>query len=238
MTPKQLRFADAILEGCNPSEAYRLAYDTRNCTAVTIKSRAWDEQQVPEVAAYIAEKRAAAARNLNMTVEQVLSEWVTIASADPQELVRTRVRACRHCHGIGHAYQWRNEQEWAEAVAKVLAWKPAKGQTAEDAPPIPSSEGGFGFSVQLAPVPDCSKCDGDGEVDHLIADTRSLSPSARKLFAGVKVTKDGLQVLMRDQDKALDNIAKALGMLVEKRELTGKNGGPVVMQVTREDENL
>lgn len=238
MTPKQLRFADAILAGSNPSEAYRLAYDTRNCSSVTVKCRAWDEQQVPEVAAYIAEKRAAAATALGMTVEQVLNEWVTIASADPQELVRTRVRACRHCHGIGHAYQWRSEQEWAEAVAKALAWKPKKRQTAEDAPPIPSNEGGFGYSVELGPVPDCPQCDGDGEVDHLIADTRSLSPAARKLFAGVKVTKDGMQVLMRDQDAALQNVAKYLGMLVEKRELTGKNGGPVVMQVTRDDENL
>jgi hypothetical protein len=34
---------------------------------------------------------------------------------------------------------------------------------------------------------------------------------------------------MRDQDGARDNIAKYLGMLIDKRELSGPNGTPIAI---------
>lgn len=61
------------------------------------------------------------------------------------------------------------------------------------------------------PNPDCLHCQGDGIPRPWFADTRHLSPAARRLFSGVKTTKDGIQVLMRDQDGALDKLAKVFG---------------------------
>jgi hypothetical protein len=61
-----------------------------------------------------------------------------------------------------------------------------------------------------------------------VEETRKLKGSARRLYGGLKQDKDGrIQVLMRDQDAALNNIAKYLGMVVDKRELSGPNGQPV-----------
>jgi phage terminase small subunit len=47
--------------------------------------------------------------------------------------------------------------------------------------------------------PDCVKCHGEGRGSVFVHDTRKLKGSARKLYAGVQLGKDGIKVLMRDQ---------------------------------------
>lgn len=142
--------------------------------------------------------------------EDVLREWVTIATANPGELVRYRVRACRYCHGNDHDYQWINYREWEKAAEVALEQKPRPG---EEPAPIPSNVGGYGYSTDLKPVPGCFRCLGNGITDVLVPDTTQLTPAAAKLYAGVKQTKDGFEVKMRDQDGALEKIARHLGML-------------------------
>lgn len=148
--------------------------------------------------------------------KRVLQMWVDIASADPGELVELRHLNCRHCWGIGHAYQW-NAREYADAAAKAM--------TDGKLPPL--MEGGDGWRKTRDPNPDCPECCGEGVEDVKFKDTRHLKGKARLLYAGVKTTKNGVEILMRDQDAALANIAKALGMFVERREHSGPNGGPI-----------
>lgn len=64
--------------------------------------------------------------------------------------------------------------------------------------------------------PDCKECHGDGYGRVFVKDTRDLSPEALALYAGVKVTKDGIEVKMHDQQAALVNYGKGIGMFVEK----------------------
>lgn len=49
-----------------------------------------------------------------------------------------------------------------------------------------------------------------------ITATDDMTPAQRKLFAGAVQTKEGIKVMLRDQDGALANIAKALGMFTEQ----------------------
>jgi phage terminase small subunit len=77
------------------------------------------------------------------------------------------------------------------------------------------------------PHPECPECGGHGIETPLIADTRKLKPSGRRLYAGVQKTKDGLKVIMRDQDAALSNLSSYLGMKVERREISGPGGKPL-----------
>jgi phage terminase small subunit len=70
--------------------------------------------------------------------------------------------------------------------------------------------------------PNCPECHGDGVGHNVAADTRTLSPQARMLYAGVKQTKDGLEIKMHDQQKALENAARHLGMFTEKLTIGGK----------------
>jgi phage terminase small subunit len=77
------------------------------------------------------------------------------------------------------------------------------------------------------PNPQCMTCFGDGVGKVIAKDTRNLSSAALCLYAGVKLTKQGLEVQMHDQRAALVDVARHLGMFVEKKELSGPNGGPI-----------
>jgi phage terminase small subunit len=74
---------------------------------------------------------------------------------------------------------------------------------------------------KVDPRPDCVKCHGEGRGSVFVHDTRNLKGGARKLYAGVQLGKDGIKVLMRDQDAALANIARHLGMFKDKVEHSG-----------------
>lgn len=49
----------------------------------------------------------------------------------------------------------------------------------------------------------------------------------RRLFAGIKEGKFGIEVITRNQDDALKMVAQHLGMVRNKTELSGPDGGPV-----------
>ena len=151
-----------------------------------------------------------------MTPAKVMQMWVDLATADPSDLMEFRQLNCRHCWCVGGAYQW-DAREYADAAAKAM-------NLGED---VPLMEGGDGWNKNADPNPDCTACGGDGVPDVLLKDTRKLKGKARLLFAGLKQTQHGVEIKLRDQDAALANIAKAMGMFVERRELSGPNGGPV-----------
>ncbi len=71
------------------------------------------------------------------------------------------------------------------------------------------------------PNPLCVKCGGEGHGRIYLADTRKLKGAARRLYAGVQIGKEGIKVNMRDQDAALINIARHLGMFKDSLELKG-----------------
>jgi len=174
----------------------------------------------------VAQLRDAAAAPVIAEATMILREWLTIATADASELSRTRRFCCRHCYGFEGRYQWRNETEYGIAIARTIDYNATKSARAPEKP-MPDCGGGFGFDRNAKPNPDCNACDGDGELDVYVADIHSLSPAGRKLFAGVKTTQNGIEIKTRDQDGALTNLAKYLGLFVEKHEHSGPNGGPI-----------
>ena len=200
----------AISAGCNPSNA---------------KTMAWRWLKLPAVREAIRERRLEIAAAASITPEFVLSQWRDIATADPNDLMQLRLVNCRHCRGFNHGYQW-TEAEYVEACNLAVLRK-------QDPPDF---TGGFGFDGRLDPVEDCPECNGLGEKVIHFTDTRKLKKGARRLYAGVQQTRDGLKIITRDQDAALSNIAKYLGMLIERKELSGPNGGPVPLaHITAED---
>lgn len=179
----------------------------------------------PDIKAGIEERKEQLAAIAEVDQAWVLRQWKQIATADPNDLMQLRRVCCRHCHGYGHAYQW-TEGEYMAAV----------NHACDSGKEAPAGDGGFGFNPNAAPHPQCPECGGTGvELVH-IADTRKLTGNAKRLYAGVHKTKDGLKILTRDQDAALANISKFLGMTLEKREISGPGGGPVtVANIKAED---
>lgn len=184
------------------------------------KQAASELLQRPPVAARIAELRAELAAETKIEAADVIREFWALAKADPSELVEYRRTCCRHCYGANHDYQ-RTQREIDLARLSHDALQEEKRTRAKighrKAPePKPFDEqGGPGWDPRRPPSEHCPECFGEGVERAHFKDTRLLSPQARRLYAGVKVTKDGLQLLTHNPMEALVNVGKALGMFKE-----------------------
>lgn len=230
LTPKQLKFARHYFETGKPSESYRLSYDAANMNDSSVSTAAQDLLAHPLIVAYLDELKRDAEFVAELSVAWVLKQYMKIAVADPNELIESRRVNCRHCHGRGHAYQWRDAMEWANEVARVIAHNNAvelansRAKTPQPLLDIPSDVGGYGFNAMAEPVSTCPHCDGVGYQHTHIHDSRKAKSP---LYMGIKQTKDGVQVLMRDQDGALGWLAKYVGIDKKEISLTGPGGGPL-----------
>lgn len=176
----------------------------------------------PDVLAAVEALKAERAKELKAEAAEVVRHLVEVAIADPNEIVSHRRGACRHCYGIGFGYQrtpGEMERDKAAHEAGEQERQRKTGHAGQDYTYREFDEaGGVGFDPRKAPVEECPECFGEGTSYTHIADTRDLSGPARRLFAGVKQTKDGLQVILRDQDKAIEMIGRHLAMFKDKVE--------------------
>lgn len=230
LTEKQKRFVNEYLVDLNATKAYKTAYPSVKSdeTASAAASRLLGNVKVKN---YLDERMKARQERTEITQDMVLQKWFDIATADPNEIIHLRRVCCRHCFGKDHQYQWRDPEEYLKAVQ--IAYDLAKEQSKEAV--IPSDSGGYGFDRLLSPHPKCPYCRGEGNAELHIEDTRKLSPKARQLFAGIKQTQAGIEIKFRDQDKALENIAKHLGMFVDKVEHSGAIGSEVNIIIGSEE---
>lgn len=237
LTPRRERFAQEVASGKHATDAYRAAFSTSNMSNGTVWSQASIIYKDPKVSARIKELQIKTADKVLVTVQMILQDCVDVLTADPSELITYRRLNCRHCHGMGHAFRWRDDEEFWNALA-VASDKQERARPTDPPVKLPTDEGGYGFRRLAPPAPDCPACEGEGLEEARIADIRTLSGPARRLYAGVKQTKDGVQVLMRDKDAARAMLAKYLGMTPDKVQHSGPGGGaiPVVnVQMTREE---
>ena len=209
LNPKQQRFVEEYLIDLNATQAtIRAGYSARGAEVQGFRLLSNAKIKVAIEAA-----QAARAQRTEISQDMVIREWLAIALANANDVIQFRRLCCRHCHGVGHAYQWIDADEFETALQSAAA--------DEDADPssLPTDDGGYGFNKTLGPHPNCPKCFGEGKGDVFAHDTRTLSPAASRLYAGVKITRDGFEVKLRDQDKALDSLARHLGMFKDKIEV-------------------
>lgn len=74
ITSKQEAFCQAIISGSSQSEAYRIAYSTKNMKSTTVSEEAYAVMQSPTIINRIAELRAPAVRAAGMTLESHLAD--------------------------------------------------------------------------------------------------------------------------------------------------------------------
>ncbi|MCG5072266.1 terminase small subunit [Paraburkholderia tagetis] len=209
LTDKQRRFVDEYLVDLNATQAaIRAGYSSKRASEIGHQLL-----QKTTVQKFLAERQRSLQARTEITQEMVLKRYWDIATADPNELVQYRRFCCRHCWGKGHAYQW-TETEFVKAQLEA-------GDEPLDA------SGGYGFDMNREPHPACPECGGVGKGKVHVTDTRKLRGASRLLYAGVKVGKEGLEVKMHDQLKALDAVARHIGFDKSKVEISGPNGGPI-----------
>lgn len=218
LTEKQRNFVELWLVHRNAHYAYVEAYDAKRMSPATVYVNAHRLLRHNKIAPILEARLEQLGERLTdeteLTVARVMAEFVELAKADPDEVTGLRVGACRHCWGEGHQYQWK-EHEYQTAMTKAEATEGAS---------LPDPAGGFGYRFTDAPNPDCPVCEGGGSTYQRPVDTSKLSPGGRALFAGVKPTANGLEIKLRDRDKALENAAKIIGAFRETIDLNVKAG--------------
>jgi phage terminase small subunit len=219
LTPRQSRFIDEYLVSLNASAAAILAGYSRK-TASDIARQLLRKTPVAAAIKVAIDNRAA---RTGIEADNVLRQWWEIANANVNDLVSYRRFACRYCFGTNHQFQWRSEREHDAACALAQNEKRQ----------APSCEGGFGFNDTAAPFPTCPECSGNGVGTVVTADTTQLKGSALLLYDGVEQTRGGLKIKLVDRSKALENVARHLGMFSEKLILKGEPENPLTALLQR-----
>ncbi len=222
---KQRAFVREYLVDRNATQAaIRAGYSPH-----TAQVQSSDLLSKPVIKELVAEKERRLAAAADVDATWVISELRAVANADPRELVSVIRGACRHCWGIDHDRQW-TRGEWLDAFYAA--------QKDDPKAPAPAMRGGFGYDFTRAANPECPECHGVGTERVFVNDTRKLSKAAAKLIAGVKQTKDGIELKARDQDGALLALGKVCGIFVDRREHSGPGGGPMQLQAVKRAEDL
>ncbi|CQH11333.1 TPA: terminase small subunit [Yersinia enterocolitica] len=211
----QAKFVSEYLIDLDKTAAYKRAgYKCEGLTGAAAARRLYRHVSVNKA---IRDALEAREKRTHITQDAVLNWWWDIATANANEISEFRRLCCRHCWGIENKYQWINEQEYQEESEKRT----------NNGKPAPLDDGGYGFDSTLDPNPDCPRCNGEGQGRAHFHDSRDLSVSARRLYAGVKQGKFGLEVITRNQDDALKMVGQHLGMLKNKTEISGPDGGAI-----------
>lgn len=213
LSPRHERFCELYVRtGIATAAAEGAGYSPRRA-----KQTGHELLQRPDIQARLEQLRGEVAEVAKLEAADLVQYFWTIATADPNELIEYRRTCCRHCWGLHHQYQ-RTTQEIYLAVRSFALAQLAKPQKRRGEPVVfefHDGDGGPGWDPEREPNDECPECFGQGIERTHIHDTRLLSPAARRLYAGVKITKDGLQVQMQDQQAAAVNAGKIIGAFKE-----------------------
>lgn len=218
LSTRERMFVDLYLESMDPYRSALTAGFSRH-TARGL-SWSWIKQRHYKPALYDTIKARLDLRRQDnfASAEAVRHRAWLIATGDPRELVETRVTCCRYCHGDEHEYQWTLPEYEKAVVAAESGPKPK---------PMPDCTGGFDYRPDMPPHEGCPECAGEGVERIRVRDSRELSESALALLKRVKPGKYGPEVEVHDQQAAMKLYAAMSGFLVERKEVTGKDGAPL-----------
>lgn len=207
LTPQQEKFAQAVASGKNQAEAYREAYPlSKKWKDDSVHNKASALMRHAQVSARVSVLQAAIAERAEVKAADVLREAYNILLADPRELVSYIVHCCRHCYGEGFRYQRTVVEFEADKLQHEIAVanKKAEGEF--------NPQGGIGYDERLVPNQACPVCFGRGQGRVLVADTRNVSKQAASLYAGIKQTKDGLEVKLHSKVDVMDKLFRHFGL--------------------------
>jgi hypothetical protein len=207
LTPRQAVFVREYLKCLNATEAARKA-------GYSAKTAMWQGPQLlqkPHVAAAVEEQQRARLERIDHDADGLTRLWSTVATADAREIVQHRRDACRHCWGLEHAYQFTPAEYRKALIAHEQQRADILSKGGADIGEFPAVEGDW-YDARKRPNPDCPECFGDGLPGVFVTDTRDLSEAGRALYAGIKETREGVEVKLHDQQAATEKLGRALGV--------------------------
>lgn len=230
LTALQDRFVTHWLRYRNATQAYKHATESPTCAYFTAANEGLKLLRDERVQTAIQARAKEAFKDTTVDLGWILQRYFDIATADPRELIGLKVGCCRYCHGEGHGYQWREREylEQCDQVEREIAKQRAfgRGRVLPQAIDLayPDVAGGFGYNATFPPHPDCPQCHGEGVERFVPRDTDNLSDQALLLYGGVKVKKDGYEIIIADQGKALEMVGKIMGAFTDKLDVNMRGG--------------
>jgi hypothetical protein len=212
LSAKQLRFVQEYLVDLSATQAaMRAGYSAK--TARSIGSENLTKPDIQNaIAVSVAEQKA----RLELDADEMVRMLSAIVLLDRNELIECRRVACRHCYSPNDdpqetpAEQAARRKQYDELVRQVAA-NSQPGLPIANLPPF-DPLGGARYDARKPPAPDCTSCFGDGEVRVIFKDTTKLSPAARTVFEGVKVTRGGMEYKMFSRSKAMELLTRRWGL--------------------------
>ena len=210
-------FVEQYLIDLNGTKAYmRAKPGCANPSARVAATRLLAKTNIQEA---VAKAKAERAARIGMTADEVVLQTMAIVQADVRDLMEYRVGCCRYCWGENNLYQ-RTAGEYARdeaALAKrneelIEAGKPGVQEF--------DPKGGVGYDKRREPNQNCPECFGEGEGRVVLKDTSTLSPAAARLLAGIKQTKEGIEIKTHSVDSAMKDLFRHYGLYNDKVELT------------------
>ena len=199
--PEWIIFIDEYVVCRNATRSYKKAYPHVKTTSAGVEGHRL--LKTPKVKDEIDRRLKEISDSAKIRAEDVLVRLWDAATADTNELVEVNRNCCRYCYGDDHAYQY-TPAEYKKAVEDIepTAW----------------------YNAKLPPVDGCPECHGYGVENMIIKDTRYLSPAAKQLYAGAKVTQNGIEIKTHDRDRNIELVGKFLAMFVDRTDLSSKDG--------------
>lgn len=184
-----------------------------------------------QVKTFIDELKAKVAEKLEIRQEDIVEELHRNFFADANELTEYRRICCRYCHGTDNQYQYtpaelkkaKSFHERKNMEAEAMGIKLTAAQKKFD------TQGGIGYDPRKLPSLECPECFGEGHGEVFMKDTRMLSKQARAMYAGVKQTKDGTEVMMHSKQAMGQLLMRHLGMLNDKVKVSGDADNPLMV---------
>lgn len=226
LTAKMVAFSEHYYRYRNATQAYKHAFDAAGSSYETCRNEGSRLLADPRIQRALKERYKLGSAETGVDIAWLLNHFLTIAMADPRELIGLKVGCCRFCWGEGHGYQWR-EREYLEQLAQVetqiMQASRAGADTSAFAYPDPA--GGLDFNATLPPHPDCPQCHGEGVERFVPRDTDTLSDQALLLYGGVKVKPNGgYEIIIADRAKAAELAGRILGAFTDKVKISGVVG--------------
>jgi hypothetical protein len=231
LTDQQERFVDEYLVDLNGTKAAIRA----NYSPKTAQEQASRLLSKPHIQKAIAEAKARRAERTEIDQDRIVRELWNVLTADANGLIEYRRTCCRYCYGKDHRFQrTAGEMERAKIEHRAFVLKcKQEGVKLTVAEQTFDEQGGIGYDPRKPPVEDCPECFGEGYGDVFVKDTRNLSPELRSLYAGVKRTKDGIEVKMHDKQGFVQLLMRHAGMLNDKLKLQGDKENPLALLLTQ-----
>jgi len=178
----------------------------------TAKSRSSEMIAKPAMQSAIAYLMRRTLERMGREADELVAFHLQIIDFDPNDVCELRIHACKYCWGVDHAMQ-HDPQSWQKEREKFeKRWQKMSESEQKMVGEFPAVPPDGWYEAKRGPNDDCPQCHGVGIEVVKWKDTRHMAPNLRRMFGGIKMNKDGLEVVMLQKSASLATLSSHLGL--------------------------